>query len=146
MTRKTNWEEGFAAWITQVSLTKQAFEWGVCDCCLLAADGVLALTGVDIADDFRGKYADKTSAFALVSSVAGGSAVVDAIAYCAKKYALPERSNPLFARRGDLVVVKNNDGDVIAGVVSLNGRDVICMAEEGVITLGISQVVRSWSI
>lgn len=32
------------------------FKWGVCDCCLFAADWILAARGVDPAADFRGTY------------------------------------------------------------------------------------------
>lgn len=146
LVRLSGWEESFAEWITQVHLSPEPFIWGVRDCCLLAADGVKTVTGVDIADEFRSKYSDKASAFAVIGSIAGGSTVADAAAYCANKHKMQEWSVPRCARRGDLVAVKNNDGDVISGIVSLNGRDVICMSESGVLDLPISQVVRAWRV
>src|SRR5579875_1052465 len=89
------------------------FAWGSNDCCLFAANAIEAMTGVDIADDFRGKYTDEASAFALIKLVTGGSTVADAAAYCANKHGLKEWLNkdgkptPLRALRGDLVVVDN---------------------------------------
>ena len=147
LTRKASWDTGdYGAWITQVHLHPEPFAWGKQDCCLFAADGVQAITGVDIAQDFRGNYTDQTSAFALIKSITGGTTVADAAAYCATKYGMQEWKAPLCARRGDLVAVKNNDGQIIAGIVSLNGRDVLCMSETGVINLSIRQVVRAWKV
>src|SRR3984885_8915801 len=95
------------------------FEWGTHDCCLYAANAIQSFTGIDLADDFRGKYADQLSAFRLVSSLTGGTTVADAAAYCANKHGLAEHTHPLMAKRGDLVVI-DIDGTLIAGVVHLN--------------------------
>lgn len=146
MDRLAGWETAFGAWITQVHLEPESFAWGVLDCCLLAADGVRAITGIDIAVDFRGKYASKAEAFTLIQAITGGSTVADAAAYCAATQEMQEWTAPLFARRGDLVAVKNDDGEVIAGVVSLSGRSVVCMGEGGVFDLPITQVVRAWRV
>src|ERR1700743_3011421 len=115
LTRKTNWDTGeHCVWITQVHLQPEPFAWGKQDCCLFAADGVQAITGVDIAEDFRGKYTDQASAFALIESITGGTTVVDGAAFCATKFGMQEWKAPLCARRGDLVAVKNDDGQIIA--------------------------------
>ena len=123
----------------------QPFVWGTRDCCLFAADAILAYTGVDIADDFRGKYADEDSAFALIQSVTGGTTVAAAAAHCAAKHGLLEHEYPLMAQRGDLVVIANGD-TLIAGVVHLNGRHVVSVTEHGVVRLPITKVVRSWAV
>lgn len=147
LTRKQNWDtQDFGEWITQVHLHPQPFAWGTADCCTFAADGVEAITGTQIDSDFRGKYNDQTSAFGLIKSITGGSTVADAAAYCAEKFEMAEWKSPFFARRGDLVAVKNNDGQIIAGIVSLNGRDVLCMSETGVISLSIRQAIRAWKV
>ena len=100
------------------------FQWGVHDCCLFAADAILAMTGADIADAFRGKYDDEASAFSLIKSVTGGSTVANAAEYCAVQHELEEYPYPLMARRGDLVVVEES-GRLIAGIVHLTGRHVV---------------------
>jgi hypothetical protein len=116
--------------------------WGANDCALFAADAIEAMTGVDIAADFRGKYHDEASALALIHSITGGSTVADAAAYCAAQHGLVEWTQPdpgtpgsrlpapLLARRGDLVVLPDA-GRIIAGVVHLNGRDVAVVGEAG---------------
>src|ERR1700733_5781171 len=113
------------------------FEWGKNDCCLFAANAIQSFTGIDLADEFRGKYTDQLSAFGLISSVSGGTTVADAAAYCAKKHGLTEHTHPLMAKRGDLVVI-DIDGTLIAGVVHLNGRHVISVSETGPVRLPIT--------
>jgi len=121
------------------------FVWGSNDCCLFAANAILAITGVDIADDFRGKYTDEASAFALIKTITGGTTVADAAVHCATKHGLIERPLPLFAQRGDLVVVANGD-TLICGVVHLNGRHIVTVTERGIVRLPISKITRSWSV
>jgi hypothetical protein len=121
------------------------FEWGINDCCLFPANAIQAISGVDLADDFRGKYSDETSAFALIKSLTGGSTVADAAAYCAHKHELAGYQHPLMAKRGDLVVIKNGDA-LICGLVHLNGRHVITVSTNGLVRLPISNVVRAWRI
>lgn len=127
------------------------FAWGSNDCCLFAANGIESMTGVDIADDFRGKYTDQASAFALIKTVTGGATVADAAAYCATKHGLVEwvtaagKPLPLMAKRGDLVVVANA-GSLIAGIVDLSGRYVAAMSETGIVRLPLSAIQRAWNV
>ena len=144
-------------WLTQefdTSLKESQhtpFKWGSNDCCLFAANAIQAMTGVDIADDFRGKYTDEISAFALIKTVTGGTTVADAAAHCASKHGLTEwldKSNkplPLMAKRGDLVVVTNGT-NVIAGVVDQSGKYVAAMSETGIIRISIRSIQRAWHV
>jgi hypothetical protein len=133
----------FTAFLKQAK--SAPFKWGSNDCCLFAANAVLAITGADLADDFRGKYTDEASAFALIKTVTGGTTVADAAAYCAKKHNLTEYTHPLMAKRADLVVI-SNAGNLIAGVVHLNGREVVSVNDQGIVRLPITSITRSWSI
>ena len=128
------------------------FAWGINDCSLFAANAIQAITGVDIADDFRGKYSDEGSAFALIKEVTGGTTVADAAAYCASKHGLVEwvdtadgKPLPLMAKRGDLCVA-DNAGRLIAGVVDLSGKFVACMGERGIIRLSLRKIQRAWHV
>ncbi len=127
-----------------LSRAKTPFTWGTHDCATFAADGIQAITGVDIAVDFRGKYTDQPSAVAAIKSICNGATVADAAAYCAQKYGLVELAHPRMARRGDLVIVPNNTGELIAGLVHLNGRDVVSVNTKGWIGLPITSVQRAW--
>ncbi len=123
------------------------FAWGTNDCCLFPADAIEAMTGVDIASDFRGKYATEAQAWALVHTVTGGSTVADAAAWCARAYGLTEWTYPLCAQRGDLVVFAN-EGRLLAGIVHLSGRHVLSVAADGLVKFPITRPMlqRAWKV
>jgi hypothetical protein len=112
---------------------------------LFAADGIQSQTGVDIAADFRGRYTDQTGAFATIKEITGGATVADAAVYCANKYELTELEHPLMAQRGDLVIVEDS-GNIVAGLVHLNGRDVAVVGEQGLHRLPITAIQRAWKV
>jgi hypothetical protein len=121
------------------------FAWGTHDCALFAADGVQAITGVDIAAAFRGKYTDEAGALAAIKSITGGSTVADAAAWCAAQHGILELPRPLFAQRGDLVVLEDA-GRLIAGLVHLSGRHIVAAGESGLKRISISKVKRAWHV
>lgn len=121
------------------------FAWGSNDCALFAANGIKAMTNTDIAFEFRGKYTTKIGALKAIKTITGGTTPEDAVAYCANKFGLKERIHPLMAQRGDLVVF-DNAGEVIAGLVHLNGRSVVSVSDKGTVILPITCVTRSWSV
>jgi hypothetical protein len=124
---------------------KEPFAWGTNDCCLFPADAIKSFTGVDLADDFRGKYDDQISAMKLVKEVTGGSTVGDAAAYCANKHGLAELQYPRMAQRGDLVTLMNA-GTEIAGIVGLRGAFILAVGENGLVQFSIEQVKRAWRV
>jgi hypothetical protein len=156
LTRQPHWAtRGLHAFL--LARARAPFVWGANDCALFAADAIEAMTGVDIAADFRGKYHDEASALALIHSITGGSTVADAAAYCAAQHGLVEWTQPdpgtpgsrlpapLLARRGDLVVLPDA-GRIIAGVVHLNGRDVAVVGEAGLKRLPSAGITRAWHV
>lgn len=141
--RKPHWEtRAFHDFLLARAATP--FAWGSNDCALFAADAVLAITGQDIAAEFRGRYADEDGALAAIREIAGGATVEDAAEWCARNCGMREWISPLLAQRGDLVCV-DNGGTVIAGVVHLNGRHVVTMAQDGLVRLPITATRRAWS-
>lgn len=143
LTRKQYWDTR-AYHDFLVSRARMPFVWGKSDCALFAADGIEAITGVDIAADFRGKYSDETGAMALIKQVTGGSSVADAAAYCAEKHGLAEWDKPLLAQRGDLVVAKQGRA-LISGLVHLTGQ-IVAAGEKGLMIMPITTVERSWHV
>lgn len=126
------------------------FAWGTNDCCLFPANAIQAFTGVDLASDFRGKYTDEASAMAQIHSVTGGTTVEDAAAWCAAKHGLVEWVHggspaPLFAQRGDLVVLEDS-GRLIAGVMHLRGTKAVTVGESGLKLLPLSSLRRAWKV
>ena len=126
------------------------FVWGVSDCALMCADGILAMTGVDIASEFRDKYHDLETSLVIAKQVTGldNPTVADCAAHCAAKHGLKEVP-PLMASRGDLVVL-SDAGRVIAGLVHLSGRHVVAQGEAGLkkipITITPALVLRAWRV
>ncbi len=144
LTRKEHWAtRAFHDFLLEWAAAP--FEWGKHDCALFAANGILAMTGVDIAAPFRGRYSDEAGAFAAVREICGGSTVEDAAAWCAAQHELAEWRFPRMAQRGDLVVLEES-GRVIAGLVHLNGRHLVCAGENGLHRLPITDVKRAWHV
>jgi len=146
--RSPQWERDYHNFL--IARAKTPFVWGQNDCCLFPADAIQAFTGVDPAADFRGKYSTEAEALALIHSVTGGSTVEDAAAWCAQKHGLVEWTrngapSPLFAQRGDLVVL-NDDGNLIAGVVHLKGTHAVTVGAEGLKLLSIRAIKRAWRV
>lgn len=143
LTRKQTWPNDLLQFVTDHR--QDTFVWGTSDCCLLAADAVLAVTGTDIAVDFRGKYTDQSSAFELIKTLTDGTTVADAAAYCAAKHGLLEWPSWRYAQRGDLVVIQDAD-QLIAGFVHHDGRLAVSIGEGGLKFLPLAQVTRAWRV
>ena len=121
------------------------FKYGALDCCLMAADAIHSMTGVDIAADFRGKYSTELGALKAIKSITGGTSVLDAIAYCASKHGLTEWKSPLLAQRGDLVAIKDGE-QTVAGIVHLNGRHAITIGKAGLVRYPLTAVVKAYKV
>lgn len=118
---------------------KCPFEWGKNDCALFAADCVLAMTGVDFAASFRGKY--KTAEGAKRKLKAAGTTGLSG--YVGKLFG--DSVEPVFATRGDLACVKSPEGTAL-GIVDNTGRRVACVGKDGLIFEPLSQALKIWKI
>jgi Zn-dependent alcohol dehydrogenase len=78
--------------------------YGEWDCCILAADVALAVSGVDHMADFRGQYTSLREAVALIRKL-GHSSLLEATTA-----RLGEPISPLSAWRGDIVHHNSNLG------------------------------------
>lgn len=117
----------------------QRFAWGRHDCCLFAADCVLAITGEDPAAAWRGQYDNAAAGYALLTARHKGdlARAVDEV--------LGERlGSPAFAQRGDVVMV-DTPGGLALGVCT--GRyHVVPTEPEGLVTLRLSQAICAWRV
>jgi hypothetical protein len=144
ITRKIGWD---VVYLHQffTARSKMPFAWGTNDCCTFAADAILAMTGTDIAAPFRGKYTDLASALGAIKAVTKVGKVSSGVAHCATKAGLAELTQPAMARRGDLVLVEDND-TWVAGVVHLNGRNVAVVGKDGVVLKALNTIRRAWRV
>jgi hypothetical protein len=67
--RLPDWQPRLAALFA--ARAAMPFTWGQFDCCLFAADAVLAVTGHDPAQDLRGTYATAAEAAAVLRQAGG---------------------------------------------------------------------------
>jgi hypothetical protein len=119
------------------------FCWGVNDCCLFVADGVLAMTGVDIAVGFRDKYHDESSCMALLKQM--GYASVSAMVAAELQSWGFASVRPSFAQRGDIVAYDLAGVPALA-LVSLDGAYARGVGENGAAVLPVLKAVRAWRV
>jgi hypothetical protein len=91
------------------------FAWGTADCCTLAADAVLALTGRDPMAAYRGRYRSETGARRLLARHGGLEGLL--------RHVLGEpMANPKLAQRGDVgLAAAGAEGAPICCVVTSQG-------------------------
>lgn len=143
--REENWQRLFHDFIEARS--DAPFAWGVNDCCTFAADAVLAMTGADLAAEYRGQYSDLFTAQVRMATVTGvgGATVEDVLAHAATQFALTELSSVKLAQRGDLVVFDGEEGPSV-GVVYLNGVHAAFVAPDGLHRIPVLKCRRAFAI
>lgn len=133
MSRLRDWAERLDALVC--GRLHEPFEWGRNDCCLFAADAVLACTGTDLAEGLRGSYGDAAGAARLLRRFGG-------VAGLAEKSAGTE-IEPVMAQCGDI------------GLAVIDGRDTLAVCagphwyapgEHGLALLVLEQVSRAWRL
>lgn len=112
-----------------------AFAWGVNDCCLWAADAVLAMTGKDFAAPFRGEYGTDREAAELVHRLGG----VGAIASQALGAPVPAA----MAAVGDVVLVVQDGRKALA---ICNGTTALTTGPHGLIPIGMDAALAAWKV
>jgi hypothetical protein len=130
--RRTDWQLRFAEFVK--SRTSMPFEWGKNDCCLFAADAVLAMTGEDPAESKRG-YSSALGAQRLIDEAGGLKEFVSQF--------LGEPVSPLMAGVGDVVLLTNEGRDLL-GIC--NGTNAIGAGELGMAVLGMDLARAAWKV
>lgn len=109
------------------------FEWGVRDCCLWAADVVLAVTGHDPAADLRGAYTDTAGALAAIKRLRGLQVA------CAQR--LGPECPPALAQVGDVGLVVEGD---MPAAVAYTGGGWMGQGPGGIVPVADAAVVMAW--
>ncbi|GAB3021767.1 DUF6950 family protein [Bowmanella dokdonensis] len=109
--RLPNWELVLANYLNECQA--KPFEWGQHDCCLFAANAVLAFTGQDYAAAFRGRYSTELGA-----------------ARALKRYGAGTLKQTLLRVLGEPVpLLQVSRGDVL--LVTVDGRDSAAVFYQG---------------
>lgn len=138
LTRLPNWRARFDAECDRLRLSP--FAWGSHDCGPgLAGNLTMAITGVDVAADYRGRYTTRTGALRVLRS-GGYETVGDLVASM-----LPEHEHHSMARIGDVVAIPTESAFGHAlGVV--NGERVFVLTENGFGTVDRCEAVRAFRV
>lgn len=137
MRRAEDWPERLANFIE--ARRERPFAWGDQDCVSLAADAVLAMTGLDLLEPHRGAYETEDEADAILVAAGGIEAL---LADLAGRIGLPDRPVKR-AQRGDLVMVRVGNHEV-AGIV--NGTNVAVPGLDRVQFVPLRTIVRAWAV
>lgn len=137
--RKHDWRERLAAALQNAATAR--FEWGKHDCALHVCNCVEAMTGVDLAADYRGRYADEFGAAQIY-----GSSFEEFVSAVANAHGLVEVP-PTMAGRGDVVFVENGTPHGALAIVSMDGRFACCVeSEEGLVMVRMHRWRRAWRV
>lgn len=139
--RHVNWPIRLEQAITAAQ--GKSFAWGENDCALFVADCIAAMTGVDPAADFRGTYDSENAAAEIFSQY--GELGIESLAEALADENGFEALDPVYAQRGDVVLYRAG-GALSLGVVHMNGRELITVAPQGVITKPMTTVVKAWRV
>ncbi|MBD2842713.1 DUF6950 family protein [Erythrobacter rubeus] len=134
MIRLPDWEDRLAQLLAERRFMPH--DYGSNDCALFASDAVLAMTGVDPAHDFRGRYTTKIGSVRALRSIGNGD--------LESTFSARFDEKPVsFAQRGDLVF----DGEAVG--VCLGPRAVFVGAEgerEGLVSQGVPVMIKAWAV
>lgn len=121
MNRKENWPLLMQEYLKGVRYNP--FAWGTFDCCMFAADCVLAMTGEDAAAPFRGRYTDGPGAVKALREFSGGGLLLPTMEIVAANNGWEPIPNRMRVQRGDVVM---GDPIVMGCELGIDGTLGIC--------------------
>jgi hypothetical protein len=98
------------------------------------------MTGIDIAEPFRGRYASRREAYATIKAYAGRTSVASVAERITQVYDMPEIPLP-GARRGDVVLLCRDS----LALIGLNG-DILAPVERGLERVPRDLMMRAWRV
>ena len=143
--RRRDWVDRFEEAVRERA--GMAFSWGTHDCVMAAVHCIKAITDEDVATRLRG-YKTLRGARYRLAKYGGIQGLAESVA---ERYGA-EEVKPMFAQRGDCVVVQGDvvdpetGTDEVLGVVDLSGHRVLVADEKGWQTFPLTSVVRAWRI
>lgn len=115
------------------------------DCCTFTFGAIHAQTGIAIGQRFAGTYRSKRESLVAMKNYCGRPSLGLAIAKLMSENKF-DRRPPMFAQRGDALLVPNGPSGEFFGILDLNGRDVLSVGEHGVRRVPLSIRCRAWRI
>lgn len=135
MTRQPDWRVRLASYLAAVAA--KPFAPGEHDCALFAAGAVTAMTGVDLAADWRGAYASLPAGLRALRK----AGFDDHIALVARQF---KPIHPAFAQVGDIAVLEGDDGFAALGIVQ--GERIYVLRPDGIATLPLTDAKEAFRV
>lgn len=141
MTRRLpDWRERLEAEVQRKALS--VFAWGVNDCCLFACDLMRAMTGIDFAAAYRGRYGTQIGAARALREVDGVASISELLDLIAARDGWREIA-PTVASSGDPVLAFATHGQTLGirfgGFIATPG-------EAGVELIPATLASRAWAL
>ena len=134
ISRKPTWHADLTAYLAQAA--RVPFAEGVSDCALFAAGAVEAMTGVDLAARWRGRYRTTRGGLRVLRK----AGYADHLALVAEHFA---EIAPALARAGDLAAVETPDGLALALV---QGEHIYVRGPAGIALVPLTSAARAFRV
>ena len=131
--RKENWDTELFNFINSKKYT--SFQWGVHDCIMFAVGCAQAMTGIDLAEKYRG-YATEDEAMEIIKVAGGFKELVTEN--------MGKEISPKMARRGDWVLLELNEMPSLA--VCLGSQAMGVRKESGLALRPMPEAKAAWRI
>jgi Domain of unknown function (DUF6950) len=142
LVRRDNWQTILHNYLMTRLATP--FRYGAFDCCLFVCDCIHAMTGVDPAERFRGKYETRCEALELINAETGRYSIRSIALKISAEYEM-ERVSPMLAHRGDACLVRRT-GDWSLGIVALDGQTILAVTDSGLLRLSLHKAVIAFRV
>lgn len=130
--RYHDWQSRLHNYLSSVYQTP--FKYGVFDCGVFSSEAIEAMTGADLASQFRGRYTTRKEALKLVGTM-------EQVAERSGLKPVPV----VFGQRGDLAVIRSGVKSSL-GIVSLHGNDVLSPGKDGLMRVEMNQVTKVFRV
>ena len=92
----------------------------------------------------RGKYTNRTEAFAAIKALCGSPTMEAVAEYLARDHGIPEVP-VLSAQRGDAVVLKKGRASTL-GIIAMHGTEILTPFKDGILRVTLSLATRAYRI
>lgn len=137
MHRREDWPERLNAYFDSVRASP--FQFGTLDCCLYVAGAVEAMTGEDLASEWRGTYEDADGAIAALSQWGSLETMLEAMA---TEFGWHE-VGPKYVKRGDILLLSGIGDRDVPGIYMLPIASAF-VEGHGLFGFSRSTIARAW--
>ena len=102
------------------------------------------MTGADVALPLRGKYTNRTEAFAAIKALCGSPTMEAVAEYLSTQHGFPEVPI-LCAQRGDAVVLKSGRRSTL-GIIAMHGTEILTPYKGGILRVPLSLATHAYHI